>query len=484
MYNNIKRIKTSNLSINKERLKQDVLTSLNHSSSVLPMKQKEEELETISKEYEESFFVKGKCENKEKCVGYLIPLVNDSGKGYSLRPFETPNGKKYGVCVLCLRRKVTIEWIRLLKNNVTAPFSILPYQNKVEDYKESDFIPCDANDHFRGITHPFVFFSLSKYTFDNEGNIKHNKKFYQVAPLASLPQYLTIEGNAKVGLLIDITNILAYVLFPCKTVEQNKNNEQAQLIQFIIRVMNDSLIVKKEKDKYRYLLNSCKFVFETSLDSDAVKEMVFYLCHKYIPFVFEIEDQQPAFYNAPIKEIALFGEEDEDKSILVCLECKSLNSVYLYDVVNNLFVCKKNAAHHLIPIHENKNILIQFHGANYLPCLQCGEFKRIASGLTIPERNPKMEVAKYKQMLKKIDVMDVYSRTCMFCKSNFKVLEKCELCGIDHKPTIRKAWYQVKVFNDVEQKIVHVCHNELRLKNDSASRVWSLPLLLESIKKL
>jgi len=479
------------LSINKERLKQTVIKSLQQTSSLPimeielpPINNKDNELEVISREYEESFLRKGKCESSTDCVGYLLPLLDEENrKGFALAPFVSPKGKAYPCCLLCLRRKVTIEWIQLIKHNVTAAHSILPYQNIKEEYNDGDLIPIIADDVFRGVLHPFVFFSLSKYMYDEDGKITQRQSFYQSKPLSFLPEYLTIDIlNKKVGVLIDVTNVIPYVLFWNSPSPITIDTEQRALIE----LLKNGTRQKKEKEKYRYLLNSAKYAFGTASEQDAIYEMLFYMCKTYLPFIFtgfsrnEIGHFKSFPYTLPINMIKA-PSLPISNNVLACLDCKEISCVYVYDVVTDTFECKVNKAHHLLEI-EGDGKLIEFFGFNYLPCSKCNAFKRIASGVTLPKKEPGMTNTEYKKHLRKIPIMNAYTKRCMDCENSSKIIMSCGACGMVHKNTIKKPWQKIRVFDKKKQFIIYLCHEEPKLKNNT-DRIWSLPLLLNSLKR-
>lgn len=134
-------------------------------------------LELIRKEWEDSFLVEGSCINNKNCIGHKLCNIFDWPKdtpGFALKPFQTPDGNMFynGACLLCIREKVTREWLTLYSNGQKPSAKIIiPWRNSSDDYIPSDFISMDFDAPFMGIVDKFVYFSFTKYCFVSKGKI-------------------------------------------------------------------------------------------------------------------------------------------------------------------------------------------------------------------------------------------------------------------------------------------------------------------------
>jgi transcription elongation factor Elf1 len=297
--------------------------------------------------------------------------------------------------------------------------------------------------------------------------------------MAFLPDYLTIEKctdtDEKVGFLIDITNIVPYILHPPIFI-LDKYDQQHQLISFLSKVYHKKTI--DDKIKYKYIINSSMYVFPGLSEVDSIKKMINKLISLFIPF-YNLNVPVP-FKSLPKNNyisIPILRNPNNSFDILTCSQCSTF-SIYIYDLYNQLFFCKNNKDHKMITI-ETKDRLINFHNICYLSCLKCNKLKIISSGLAVPNITSKRK--DLNKILKNINMMNAYTQVCLSCSYVDKII--CAICGLEHKNTIKKSWQKIKVFNYKKNYIetIHLCHKEKKIKNND-NRIWSYPLLLDLLK--
>lgn len=482
------------------------LESLNALSNV-------NQLELISKQYEESYMkqsiVGNSCCNGFSCVGHLLINLHDWPKnipGFTLQAFETPNGKKYKQCVLCLRRSVTETYLSYALHNKTCMLNILPYRNNVNDYPKNHFIAVETNSKHFGITDPFVYFSFTHYMyyFDNGNHtIAHRSDHLFHQSEECLAGYSTIESCdynsnniSNVGLLVDISNIIPFVLTHSNIAEKKeKFNEQHELILFLRKAIKHSEkknnnLNKSEKIKYQYIINSSSYVFKCENVYTGLDRMVNYFATVWQPdFMHVFKKTYKPEPDVVLKLIPLPKHlKYKTEPTFGCLDCfeadrskNQINSPYVYDYINDKFMCKKSSTHKLIKIEFDGN-LIQYKNFTYMPCSLCKKILRISSGTNIIERGLK-NAKDYNKLLKRIHVIDIYTHQCIYCKYHKQNTIKCLLCNVEFIKNGKKPWQYVRVFGH-SQKMVYLCPMEKNIKqtNGGDDKIWSYELLLEFLK--
>jgi hypothetical protein len=476
-------------------------------------------LELISRKYEEGYMIQStigtSCCSGISCVGYLLTKLHDWPRnvpGFTLTQFKTPKGIQYQECILCLRRKITEQYLEYVLHDKTSfTGCILPYRNNPDDYSLGCFIPSIINTKTYGISDAFVYFSLTHYMYlykDNKNTIAHRSSqlFYQTE---ELPGYHTIESSENcedhlinVGLLLDISNIIPFVLTPSLVIQKKeKYDEQYTLVDFLRKAIKhsekkDNNFNKEEKMKYQYIINSSKNAFRCVNIYTALDRMVYYFATVWQPDFMPIlnSTQQKDFITKNLVLIPL------PKHLtyyippsLACLTCSTKNKKkdeitcsYKYDYLKNKCICKYNDAHQLIEIDYSGN-LVQYKNISYLPCISCKKVMRVSSGVSIPERGLK-PAKDYNKLLKKIRSVDIYTHQCVYCRYHKSLVIKCAMCNMVYNKGNKKTWQKIKVFYSTITstiKEIYLCPSEKNVKQAAGGvdKIWCYDLLINYLKK-
>lgn len=139
------------------------------------------DLELVPKAWEDSFLraprgAESACSAGEQCEGVALerkcPDWPRDAKGFTLVQFRTPEESagrrprsRHGLCLLCVRARVSSEWIRRFDEGDPAPCTILPHRNmvgRVGEYRIDACVPRDTSKFF-GVQDTFVRFRASNY---------------------------------------------------------------------------------------------------------------------------------------------------------------------------------------------------------------------------------------------------------------------------------------------------------------------------------
>ncbi|MHA1680853.1 MAG: hypothetical protein ACTSUE_07585 [Promethearchaeota archaeon] len=213
--NQIKESKEKELrDIHKEakRLRIDSLTSKDPTRASWNREKNLVHLPKISYNYEASYMRPArpgekKCVSKKQCMGFKIAQwknEEDVWDGFSLVQFqhEDPHvqARMQGLCVLCLRYKVTMDWNKSVTKQEPLTTVIQPYRNIVGEEGEYDIsmaIPIFGNE-FHGICDPFIRFQVHqyKYVFNkllDMVQIQQCDARFRLTPTALTRQYPAVE---------------------------------------------------------------------------------------------------------------------------------------------------------------------------------------------------------------------------------------------------------------------------------------------------
>lgn len=145
------------------------------------------DLELVSKEWEESYMRRPTkdeqlCSRGRECEGVrliekeLLPGIRPEVRGHSLVRFLTPEEasgarqeRSCGLCVLCLRRRVTETFYESLRSGKPQSMIIQPYRVAVRqgEYSPDVVFSVNTSNEFSGFSDPFPKYSLCTLEWNN-----------------------------------------------------------------------------------------------------------------------------------------------------------------------------------------------------------------------------------------------------------------------------------------------------------------------------